>query len=62
MLLARRGSLLQSFVVPRRPRPEAADGTDALVHSRVAGTLQDVEALLRELESDRRGMPVLLHH
>jgi putative hemolysin len=62
MLLARRGSLLQSFVVPRRPLPDPADGTDALVHSRVAGTLQDVEALVRELESDRRGMPVLLRH
>jgi putative hemolysin len=62
MLLARRGSLLQSFVVPRRPLPEPPDGTDALVHSRVAGTLQDVEALVRDLESDRRGMPVLLRH
>jgi putative hemolysin len=62
LLLARRGSLLQSFVVPRRPLPDAVDGTEALVHSRVAGTLQEVEALVRELESDRRGMPVLLRH
>ena len=62
VLLARRGSLLQSFVVPRRPLPDAADGTEALVHSRVAGTLQEVEALVRELESDQRGMPVLLRH
>ena len=62
MLLARRGSLLQSFVVPRRPLPEATDGTDALVHSRVATTLQDVDALVRELESDQRGLPVLLRH
>jgi putative hemolysin len=62
LLLANRGSLLQSFVVPRRPLPEAADGTDALVHSRVAGTLQEVDALVRELESDQRGLPVLLRH
>jgi putative hemolysin len=62
VLLASRGSLLQSFVVPRRPLPEPADGTDALVQSRVATTLQDVDALVRELESDRRGLPVLLRH
>lgn len=63
VLLASRGSLLQSFVVPRRPLPaDAADGTEALVHSRVAGTLQDVDAIVRELESDRRGLPVLLRH
>ena len=62
LLLANRGSLLQSFVIPRRPLPEAADGTDALVHSRVAGTLQEVDALVRELESDQRGLPVLLRH
>jgi len=62
VLLASRGSLLQSFVVPRRPLPEPADGTDVLVHSRVAATLHDVDALVRELESDQRGLPVLLRH
>lgn len=63
LLLASRGSLLQSFVVPRRPlRSDAADGADALVHSRVAGNLSEVEAIVRELESDRRGLPVLLRH
>jgi len=62
VLLASRGSLLQSFVVPRRPLPPPADGTDALVHSRVATTLQDVDTLVRELESERRGLPVLLRH
>ncbi|MGD9932839.1 MAG: lysophospholipid acyltransferase family protein [Dehalococcoidia bacterium] len=62
VLLASRGSLLQSFVVPRRPLPEPADGTDALVHSRVAATLQEVDALVRDLESDQRGLPVLLRH
>jgi putative hemolysin len=62
-LLAGRGSLLQSFVVPRRPLPvDRTDGTDALVHGRVAGNLREVDAIVRELEADRRGMPVLLRH
>lgn len=62
-LLAGRGSLLRSFVAPRRPLPhDEADGTDALVHGRVAGNLEEVEAIVRELESDRRGLPVLLRH
>ncbi|MEZ5294482.1 MAG: GNAT family N-acyltransferase [Vicinamibacterales bacterium] len=62
-LLAGRGSLLQSFVVPRRPLPEdATDGTEALVQSRVASNVQEVDAIVRELESDQRGIPVLLRH
>jgi putative hemolysin len=62
-LLAGRRSLLQSLVVPRRPLPvDRTDGADALVHGRVAGNLQQVDAIVRELESDRHGMPVLLRH
>ena len=62
-LLASRSSLLRSHVVPRRPLPDdVADGSDALVNSRVATNLQDVDAIVRELESDQRGLPVLLKH
>lgn len=62
-LLANRPSVMRSHVVPRRPLPDdSADGSDALVHSRVATDLQDVDAIIRELESDQRGLPVLLRH
>lgn len=63
LLLAGRGSLLQSFVVPRRPLPDdRTDGTDALVRGRVASNVHEIDAIVRELEAGRRGLPVLLRH
>ncbi len=61
-LLASRPSLLRRFVRPRRPLPEALPEAEALVHSRVATTLADVDELVRELEAGQRGLPVLLRH
>ena len=62
-LLASRSSALRSHVAARRPLPDdASDGSEALVHSRVAANLHDVDALVRDLESDQRGLPVLLRH
>ena len=46
---------------PRRPlREDPLDGADAIVRSTVVGSVDDVDALVRELETDRRGIPVLL--
>jgi len=61
-LLANRYSTeLGSLVRPRRPlREDLLDGADAIVRSTVAASIGDVDALVRELETDRRGIPVLL--
>src|SRR3712207_8566479 len=45
----------------RRPvTSDAGSAADAFVRSTVACRLEDVEELVRELEADQRGMPVLL--
>lgn len=61
-LLANRYSPdLGALVRPKHPlRTSAADAPDALVRSTVAGRLQDVEEIVRELEAGRRGIPLLL--
>jgi putative hemolysin len=52
---------LSGLVRPRRPLPSPDDSaSDALVASRVVSSLEQVEEIVRELELDQRGMPVLL--
>jgi putative hemolysin len=63
-LLANRHSAeLCAFVRPRRPLDrDPHDGSDALVRSAVASDLDQVNEIVRELESGRRGIPILLRH
>jgi len=63
-LLANRYSPdLGSLVHAKRPLDAAAhDAPDAFVRSTVASRLEDVEEIVRELEGERRGIPVLLRH
>jgi putative hemolysin len=61
-LLTHRASLLGRLVQPRRPIADDAQDTEALVKSRVAADLKSVDELVRELEADKRGLPVLLRH
>lgn len=61
-LLAHRTSLLGRLVEARRPIRDHAPDAEALIHSRVATDLRSVDALVRELESGQRGLPVLLRH
>jgi putative hemolysin len=61
-LLANRSSArLGALVSPKRPLgDDVGHGADAFVRSTVASRVEDVEEIVRELEADRRGMPVLL--
>jgi putative hemolysin len=61
-LLATRPSLLRRWVEPRQPLRDDAPDADALVRSRVATSLTEVDELVRDLESGQRGLPVLLRH
>jgi putative hemolysin len=63
-LLANRYSTkLGALVRPRRPLDhDPRDGSDALVRSTVASDLDEVNEIVRELESGLRGIPVLLRH
>ena len=61
-LLATRPSLLRRLVEPRQPLRDDAPDADALVRSRVATSLTEVDELVRDLESGQRGLPVLLRH
>jgi putative hemolysin len=61
-LLANRYSArLGALVRPKRPLPQdVAGNADVLVRSTVASRVEDIDEIVRELESGRRGIPVLL--
>lgn len=61
-LLANRYSArLGALVRPKRPLPpDPHDDAGALVRSTVASSVDDVDAIVRELEAGQRGIPVLL--